>query len=599
MSMNNNFMRDTYNIRYIFSVALEHKTALFKANIIAILATLCAVPIPLLMPLMVDEVLLGKPGFIVNTINQTLPEFWHQPARYLVFILLITMSLRLLSLIFNVWQTRQFTIIAKDITYRIRHGLLHRLQQISMAEYETLGSGAVSSHLVTDLNTIDSFIGTSVSRLLVAILSIIGTAIILLFMHWQLALFILLLNPVVIYATVIIGKKVKQLKQRENKAFEVFQSSLTETLEGIQQVRAANRETHYLKRLSEQAKLVRDHGIAYAWKSDTANRLSFTIFLLGFEVFRALAMLMVLLSDLSIGQMMAVFGYLWFMMGPVNEVIGIQYAWYAAKAALARINKLDNLKEEPQYKSIENPFSGKHTVAISIEDLHFRYGDNEDVLKGVTLQIKAGEKVALVGASGGGKSTLVQVLLGLYPHQQGQLKFDGVPIEKIGLQTVRENISTVLQHPTIFNGTIRENLTMGRDYLDEDIWHVLDVAQMTDFVWDLEDDLDTEIGRKGVRLSGGQRQRIAIARMLLADPKVVILDEATSALDMETEQKLLSALNDFLKQRTTIIIAHRLSAVRQADHVYVFEDGRISEQGHHDDLINEGGLYTRLYSESR
>jgi len=391
-----------------------------------------------------------------------------------------------------------------------------------MAEYETLGSGAVSSHLVTDLNTIDSFIGTSVSRLLVAILSIIGTAIILLFMHWQLALFILLLNPVVIYATVIIGKKVKQLKQRENKAFEVFQSSLTETLEGIQQVRAANRETHYLKRLSEQAKLVRDHGIAYTWKSDTANRLSFTIFLLGFEVFRALAMLMVLLSDLSIGQMMAVFGYLWFMMGPVNEVIGIQYAWYAAKAALARINKLDNLEEEPQYKSIENPFSGKHTVAISIEDLHFRYGDNEDVLKGVTLQIKAGEKVALVGASGGGKSTLVQVLLGLYPHQQGQLKFDGVPIEKIGLQTVRENISTVLQHPTIFNGTIRENLTMGRDYLDEDIWHVLDVAQMTDFVWDLEDDLDTEIGRKGVRLSGGQRQRIAIARMLLADPKVVI-----------------------------------------------------------------------------
>ena len=415
-------------------------------------------------------------------------------------------------------------------------------------------------------------------------------------MHWQLALFILLLNPIVIYATVVIGKKVKVLKQRENKAFEVFQSSLTEILEGIQQVRAANRETHYLKRLSDQAKLVRDHGVAYAWKSDTANRLSFTIFLLGFEVFRALAMLMVLLSDLSIGEMMAVFGYLWFMMGPLNEIIGIQYAWYAAKAALVRINTLDNLEQEPEYETLENPFAGQHTVGISIEDLHFRYGDNEEVLKGVSLQIKAGEKVALVGASGGGKSTLVQVLLGLYPHQRGQLKFDGVPIEKIGLHTVRENISTVLQHPTIFTGTIRENLTMGRDYLDEDIWHVLDVAQMTDFVWELEDDLDTEIGRNGVRLSGGQRQRIAVARMILANPKVVILDEATSALDMETEQNLLFALNNFLQQRTTIIIAHRFSAVRQADRVYVFEDGRISEQGHHDELINGGGLYTRLYS---
>jgi ATP-binding cassette subfamily C protein len=591
-------MRDTYNSRYILNVALEHKAALIKANIIAILATLCAVPIPLLMPLMVDEVLLNQPGFIVNTINQTLPEFWHQPVRYLVVILIITMTLRLLSLVFNVWQTWQFTIIAKEITFRIRHSLLDRLQRISMSEYETLGSGAVSSHLVTDLNTIDNFVGTSVSRLLVAVLSIIGTAVILLIMHWQLALFILLLNPVVIYATVIIGKKVKTLKQRENKAFEVFQSSLIETLEGIQQVRAANREVHYLKRLSDQAKLVRDHGIAYAWKSDTANRLSFTVFLLGFEVFRATAMMMVLMSDLSIGQMMAVFSYLWFMMGPVNEVIGIQYAWYAAKAALGRINELDNLEQEPVYDTVENPFVGQHTVAISIEDLYFRYGDNEDVLKGVSLDIKAGEKVALVGASGGGKSTLVQVLLGLYPHQSGQLKFNGVPVEKIGLQTVRQNISTVLQHPVIFNGSIRENLTMGKDMLEEDIWHVLDIAQMLDFVWDLEDDLDTQIGRSGVRLSGGQRQRLAIARMILADPKVVILDEATSALDMETEQNLLAALDAFLEERTTIIIAHRFSAVRQADRVYVFEDGKISEQGHHDELINSGGLYTRLYSQA-
>jgi ATP-binding cassette subfamily C protein len=591
-------MRNTYNSRYILNVALEHKAALIKANIIAILATLCAVPIPLLMPLMVDEVLLNQPGFIVNTINQTLPEFWHQPMRYLVVVLIITMTLRLLSLVFNVWQTWQFTIIAKEITYRIRHSLLDRLQRISMSEYETLGSGAVSSHLVTDLNTIDNFVGTSVSRLLVAVLSIIGTAVILLIMHWQLALFILLLNPVVIYATVIIGKKVKTLKQRENKAFEVFQSSLTETLEGIQQVRAANREEHYLKHLSDQAKLVRDHGIAYAWKSDTANRLSFTVFLLGFEVFRASAMMMVLMSDLSIGQMMAVFSYLWFMMGPVNEVIGIQYAWYAAKAALGRINELDNLEQEPVYDTVENPFLGQHTVAISIEDLYFRYGDNEDVLKGVSLDIKAGEKVALVGASGGGKSTLVQVLLGLYPHQSGQLKFNGVPVEKIGTQTVRQNISTVLQHPVIFNGSIRENLTMGKDMLEEDIWHVLDIAQMLDFVWELEDDLDTEIGRSGVRLSGGQRQRLAIARMILANPKVVILDEATSALDMETEQNLLVALDAFLEERTTIIIAHRFSAVRQADRVYVFEDGKISEQGHHDELINSGGLYTRLYSEA-
>lgn len=590
-------MAETYNTQYLVKIALKHKRALIKANFIAILATLSAVPIPLLMPLMVDEVLLDQPATIVSFLTSFTPEAWHQPAIYLVIVLLLTIVLRLLALVFNVWQTRQFTIVAKDITYQIRHSLLTKLQRVSMTEYESIGSGAVSSHLVTDLNTIDDFVGGSVSRLLIAVLSIIGTAIILLIMHWQLALFILLLNPLVIYTTVLVGKKVKQLKARENKAFELFQQSLTETLDGIQQIRAANREKHYLIRLAEQAKSVRDHGIAFTWKSDTANRLSFTIFLVGFEVFRALAMLMVLLSDLSIGEMMAVFGYLWFMMTPVNEIIGIQYTWFAAKAALTRINKLDQLQQEPQYEASKNPFANKHTVGITIDDLHFSYGGQEDVLKGVSLDIKDGEKIALVGASGGGKSTLVQVLLGLYPHQSGHLLFDGVPVEEIGLQTVRENVATVLQHPALFNGTIRDNITLGKDYYpDEDIWHVLDIAQLQDFVWELEDDLDSYIGQNGVKLSGGQRQRLAIARMLLTEPKVVILDEATSALDMETEQNLLDALDNFLASRTTIIIAHRLSAIRKADRVYVFEDGQISEQGHHDKLINDGGLYARLYS---
>jgi ATP-binding cassette subfamily C protein len=590
-------MADTYTTHYLIAIALKHKKALVKANIIALLATLSAVPIPLLMPLMVDEVLLNQPAQIVVFLTSITPESWHQPAIYLVIVLLITIMLRLFSLVFNVWQTRQFTIVAKDITYRIRQALLNKLQRVSMTEYESIGSGTVSSHLVTDLNTIDEFVGGSVSRLLIAVLSIVGTAIILLVMHWQLALFILLLNPIVIYTTVLVGKKVKQLKANENKAFELFQQSLAETLNGIQQIRAANREKHYLYRLAEQAKSVRDHGIAYTWKSDTANRLSFTIFLVGFEVFRALAMLMVLLSDLSIGEMMAVFGYLWFMMTPVNEIIGIQYSWFAAKAALGRINKLDQLKQETYFEAKQNPFANKHTVSITIEDLHFSYGGQEDVLKGVSLDIKAGEKIAIVGASGGGKSTLVQVLLGLYPHQSGRLLFDGVPIEDIGLETVRENVATVLQHPALFNGTIRDNITLGKDsYLDEDIWHVLDVAQLQDFVWDLDDDLDSFVGQNGVKLSGGQRQRLAIARMLLTEPKVVILDEATSALDMATEQNLLDALDEFLASRTTIIIAHRLSAIRQADRVYVFEDGHISEQGNHEQLINDGGLYARLYS---
>ena len=588
-------MRETYHTQYILTSALKHKPALIKANIIALLATLCAVPIPLLMPLMVDEVLLAQPATLTAWITTILPSYWHGPVALLITVLVVTILLRLLALVFNIWQTKQFMMVAKDVTYQIRSGLLAKLQKISMTEYETLGSGSVSSHLVTDLNTIDQFIGTSISRLLIAVLTIIGTAVILLLMHWQLAIFILLLNPIVIYTTVIVGKKVKQLKSNENKAFEVFQSALTETLEGIQQIRAMNREQHYVSRLIQQANEVKQYGIVYAWKSDAANRFSFTIFLLGFELFRALAMFMVLFSNLSIGEMMAVFGYLWFMMGPVNEVIGIQYSWYAAKAALNRINQLDSLASEPHYQQINDPFQQQVTAAITLEAVSFYYRENEPILQDMNMQINAGETVALVGASGGGKSTLMQVILGLYAHQSGRILFNGVDIRQIGLETVRNNVATVLQHPAIFNGTIRDNLSMGKTYLDEEIWQALDIAQLLDFVWDLDDDLDTEIGRNGLRLSGGQRQRIAVARMILADPKVVILDEATSALDMETEQAILTALETFLADKTTIIIAHRLSAIKQADKVYVFENGQISEQGHHNELIDNGGLYTRLY----
>jgi len=586
-----------YTWKYIFEVAMEHRKELIKANIIAFIAALASVPLPLFMPLLVDEVLLEQPGFIVETLNPLFPEAWHGPVFYISAILLLTVVLRIFSLLLNVWQARQFTIISKDVTYRIRKGLLERLRKISMAEYETLGGGTVASHFVTDLDTIDRFLGSSLSRLLIASLSITGTAIILLWMHWQLALFILFLNPVVIYFTTAVGKKVKQLKGKENKAFELFQAALSETLDGIQQIRASNREQHYLSRLIDSARDVRDRSTAFEWKSDAANRFSFLIFMVGVDLFRALSMLMVVFSDLSIGEMMAVFGYLWFMMGPVQEILGIQYSWFGAKAALNRINSLMDVREEPQYPHEINPFSGKKTVSVRLEDIHFAYGAGQEVLKGVSLNIQAGQKIALVGASGGGKSTLVQVLLGLYPAETGEIYFDDVSVKKIGLSCIRDHVETVLQHPALFNGSVRSNLMMGREFDDLQLWQALEVAQLADFIKEQEAGLDTLVGRQGIRLSGGQRQRLAVARMVLSDPQVVILDEATSALDTETEQQLHQALQAFLKDRTTIIVAHRLSAVKQADHVYVFEDGKICEQGGHDELINSNGLYARLYGE--
>jgi len=581
------------NIRHI---ALEHKKELFYAHLVAILAMVVSVPIPLLMPLLVDEVLLNKPGLITSTIDNLSPPEWHLPIVYITVVLVISVILRIIAIIFGVIQSRQFSVISKDIVFRIRKRLLSHLQTISMSEYESLGTGTVVTYLVKDLDTIDNFVGNTISKSLVAILTIAGTGVILLWMHWQLGLFILLLNPIVIYFTRTVGSRVKDLKSKENSAYEVFQQSLTETLEAINQIRSSNRERHYCNQLIDSARSVKDTSIAFAWKSDAASRLSFLVFLFGFDIFRACAMLMVFYSDLSIGQMLAVFGYLWFMMAPVQEILSIQYAFFAAKAALTRINRLGALKQEPDYPHINDPFLNKKTVSIKVDNLHFSYGD-EKVLNGIQLHIKAGEKVALVGASGGGKSTLVQTLIGLYPPDQGQIYFDDVPIDQIGLDVVREHVVTVLQHPILFNDTIRANLTLGKPATDEQLWNALTIAQLFETVKDLEQGLDTIVGRQGMRLSGGQRQRMAIARMVVTNPSVVILDEATSALDSETEHKLHKALSLFLKNRTTIIIAHRLSAVKQADHVYVFEEGKICEQGRHETLINQQGLYAKLYGE--
>lgn len=580
---------------YITQIAFTHKKSLVVANVVAILAACASVPLPLLMPLLVDEVLLEQPGKMVQFLNSLFPLDWHGPVLYIVAILMCTIVLRAMALVLNVWQSRQFTLISKDVIYKMRSLLLARLGKVAMVEYETLGSGAISSHFVTDLDTVDRFVGTSVSRLLVASLSIVGTAVILFWMHWQLALFIMFLNPIVIYFTTVIGKRVKELKKRENKAYEVFQGALTETLDAIQQVRSANREEYYLGQLTRLARGVRDQSSAFEWRSEAAGRFSFLVFLIGFDIFRAITMLMVVFSNLSIGEMMAVFGYLWFMMGPVQEVLNMQYAFYGAKAALVRLNRLIDLKQEPHYPMLEDPFAGRKSVSVTLDNIHFRYNADNEVLKGISLHVEAGQKVALVGVSGGGKSTLVQVLLGLYSAQEGEVKFNGVPVSQIGLSVVRANVATVLQHPALFNGTVRTNLCMGQDFTEPALWAALEVAQLSGFVSELENGLDAKVGRQGIRLSGGQRQRLAIARMVLSNPKVVVLDEATSALDTETEHAVHLALERFLDGRTTIIIAHRLSAVKQADRVYVFEDGLIAEEGHHDALLEQNGLYARLY----
>ncbi|MGV2988986.1 ABC transporter ATP-binding protein [Vibrio sp. E150_011] len=587
--------KDTISRSWLITQVKTHKSRLIGANLIAIIATLISVPIPLLMPLMVDEVLLEQPGIGLDYMNRLLPTNLETPIGYITLTLILVVLMRAFSQAFNILQSRQFTLVSKTITYKIRCQMIDKLGRISIRQYETRGSGGINAHLITDIETIDQFIGSTLSKFLVSFLTVIGTAIVLLWLDWRLGLFILLVNPVVIYFSRKLGGMVKHLKKRENQAFEGFQNRLVETLDGIYQLRAANREREFLQELKQQADQIRVNADKYAWQSEAASRVSFLLFLIGFELFRAVAMVMVLFSDLTIGQIFAVFGYLWFMLGPVQELLGIQFSWYSAKAALTRINSLLALDEEPRTVSKLNPFNDGKQVDVSIENVSFSYDDDKNVLSNLTLHIPAGKKVALVGASGGGKSTLIQLLIGVYNQQQGIINYNGSDTRDVGFDIIRDKIAVVLQQPILFNDSMRHNLTLGRHYNDAAIWNALDVAQLQDVTDKLVDGLNTQIGRNGIRLSGGQRQRLAIARMILSDPQFVILDEATSALDTATEASLHFALSTFLKNRTTLIVAHRLSAVKQADLIYVLEDGQVSQTGTHIELVEQQGLYQTLY----
>ncbi|TOG35854.1 ABC transporter ATP-binding protein [Vibrio parahaemolyticus] len=586
---------DTISRSWLITQVKKHKSKLILANLIAIVATLISVPIPLLMPLMVDEVLLDKPASGLSAMNAVLPEAWHTPTGYIFFTLFLVVLMRAASQALNIVQSRQFTLVSKTITFEMRSKMIDKLGRISIRQYETKGSGGINAHLITDIETIDQFVGSTLAKFVISFFTVIGTAIVLLWLDWRLGLFILLVNPIVIYFSRKLGSMVKHLKRKENHSFEIFQNRLVETLDGIYQLRAANKEREFLQQLKESANQVRVDADKYAWQSEAAGRVSFLLFLIGFELFRAVAMLMVMFSDLTIGQIFAVFGYLWFMLSPVQELLGIQFSWYSAKAALKRINDLLELEEEDRPVSKVNPFNETREVDVKIEHVYFSYNNENKVLDDLSLHIPAGKKVALVGASGGGKSTLIQLLIGVYRQNAGSIRFNDELTEDIGFEVIRDKIAVVLQQPILFNDTLRHNLTLGGHFDEMSLWRALEVAQLQDVISQLNHGLDTQIGRNGIRLSGGQRQRLAIARMVLSNPQFVILDEATSALDTATEAALHKALTEFLRGRTTLIVAHRLSAVKQADLIYVLEDGKVTQTGTHGELVEQEGLYQTLY----
>ncbi|WP_298754637.1 ABC transporter ATP-binding protein [uncultured Arcobacter sp.] len=579
--------KDSISFKNIYKLIVENKKDLLWGQFFTFIAISLSIPIPLMLPALVDEVLLNKPGFFVNNIDSLFSS--GNTFYYIAIVTAAVIFLRILFFIFSAITTKIFTRISKFVTFKIREKVLLHLKDVNMNEYESLGSGAITSNLVTDVNTLDAFIINGASKFISSVLTLLGVSIVMITIHPILGFMILFIQPLIILLSKRISKNVGKLKKKENEAVEKFQDNLGETLDLFGQIKASNKEKYFFKQSIKNALNVKNTSDEFNYKSIAYERFSFTIFLIAFEILRASGLVMVAYSDLSIGMMFAMFGYIWFIMTPIQDILSIQYSYANANSAIERINKILSLKKENNGALKLNSNSN---VEIDIKNLYFSYSLDKPLLKDITLNIKPKDKIALIGASGSGKTTLAQIISGFYQKNSGQITYNNISIDEIDKESLRENIFLVLQMPILFNNTLRFNISMDNANIsDNDIFEALRIAQLYESIQDMPSGLDTVVGKHGIRLSGGQRQRLSIARMIVSKAKVVIFDESTSALDVHTETKLFNSLQPILANKTLITIAHRLSTVKNADKIFVLDAGKIVQSGTHEELEDVEGHY--------
>ena len=551
--------------RYLLEQIRLHKKSIIIANIVAIFLTIISVPIPLFIPFIVDEVILGKEGNFIATINQFIEV--DNPVYYILIVLILTLILRAVRSALDVFRRIVLEGVIEDIRLEIRKKILHHLKNVSMSEYDVLGSGAVSSKMTTDIASVIKFLSGSIGTIVVQVFTLIGISIVMLYLNWILALIILILNPLVVKGFVTTFREVSKVMKERNKAISKFTNSLTESLELFNQIRVQNREGHFTDKIDSDATKIREMSFEYQKKSAKSLNFSRLLFMYANDLFKMLALYFVFIGDMSVGEMLAIFIYANMTSAPIHLILNFVKNYHDAKEAMDRLNDIMRLKKETKYEMKKDPFFDRETASIELKDVTFAYDENRTVLKDFSLNVKAGEKVAITGETGSGKSTLANILIGLYPLSKGEIFYNGVEIKEIGYEKVREHIGFVLQSPLMFNATLRYNLSLGKEYSDEVMFEALKIAQLYDFVDELPEKLDTIVGKNGTKLSGGQRQRLSIARVLLDKPNVIIFDESTSSLDTDTEDKLLNALDTYIKNKTTITIAHRQTTIDKADRV--------------------------------
>jgi subfamily B ATP-binding cassette protein MsbA len=571
-------MREKETLRRIYEAVKPYRPMLAAAMICMLLvAGLSAAQAYMVKPLL-DEIFFNQDRFMLNLVPG------------LLVLLFVVKGISFYG--YNYLLSKVGQSIIKDM----RNSIYQHVQSLPLAFFHKTPTGELISRVISDVSLIQG----AVSRVLVGVIKdffqMIGLVVVIFYMNWLLALISVVFLPLLIYPIVQFGQRHRRLSINSQQTTALVSNILYETITGNRIVKAFCREEYENRRFAAMLDKLFAITMRDVRLSSLAHPLMEVLGGIGIALVMWYGGTQVLNGAATPGTFFSFLTALIMIYEPLKGLSKINSTLQQGVAASVRVftlldvkNDIEEKKDAPQLPLIRN--------AIEFKGVSFSYDDNVDVLKDINLTVRAGEVLAIVGASGGGKTSLVNLIPRFCDVRQGSITIDGHDIRDVRLQSLRRQIGMVTQQTILFNDTVRNNIAYGAfDCTEEDIIAAARAAHSFDFITNLPEGFDTVIGESGARLSGGERQRISIARALLKNAPILILDEATSSLDTESEREVQKALENLMKNRTTFVIAHRLSTIRNADRIIVVQEGRIVEEGTHDSLLPKGGAYTTLYT---
>ena len=575
------------NLKDLFNYALEQDTKVRRGIIYSILNKIFDLAPPILIGIAIDIVVEGSDSFIGNL-------GYSDRRQQLIILAVLTFIIWGLESAFDYIAAVTWRNISQDIEHSLRTDAFNNVLGLDLAFFENKSSGRLMAILNDDVNQLETFLDNGANRLVQTATTVLVIGGTFLYISPLVAVFAFIPIPIIIFGSLRFTNRIAERYTKIRNDIENLNANLSNSITGILTVKSFNREKKESERItlsSNEVKSANYHAIRLSAAFIPIIRIAI---LFGFTATLLIGGFLALDGEIKVATYSVMLFITQRLLWPLTE-LGVIFDSY--QKAMASFRRIINLKNTSP--TIDNGIKKltSFNTKIEISNLNFEYVKNFPVLNDISIDINKGQTTAIVGSTGSGKSTLIKLVLRLYDSTSGEIKFDSKNIRDLELDSLRNKIGLVSQDIFLFEGTVFENIAYGNlDAKDEEVWEAARLSESDKFINLLPNKENTIVGERGQKLSGGQRQRISIARAILKNPEILILDEATSAVDNETEAAIQRSINTLKEGRTVIAIAHRLSTIRNAEIIYVLEEGKVVESGNHESLLETNGVYSKLWS---